>query len=350
VQALGFAYAPEVATYHDASVESYTAHRFANSIKGQADSISFNLENALNYVDGSEQGPIYSGTDKYRSGFASIMAKERRQQIQDRAKAVFQYDWGQFFVRPTASLIAFDMMTDFRSTAGYQNYPSRYDANGGSDVGYRLTDSIALTAGYRYGHQYQQALPKAIDPYQFASSSDYHRALLGVEGKPWNWLTFSAQGGPDFRSYAESADVSGRHPTTYYGEAAVTAGITSKDSVALKYKQWQTVAYTGKLPYFDSNYELSYRRKLMHGLSAELAGRIASYDFTPGSDPGKSNQRNDYLYAVSPGLTYAFTPNLSANLAYTLQLGRNVEDNPPGGAQYREFNRNLVSCGLAFGF
>ena len=74
LQSLTFGYAPDLAVYHDASVESYNAHRFANAIKGKTDSFSFNLENALSYVDGSQVAPIYSGSDSSRNsnggGFA----------------------------------------------------------------------------------------------------------------------------------------------------------------------------------------------------------------------------------------------------------------------------------------
>jgi opacity protein-like surface antigen len=350
LQGLSVEYAPEVATYYNAPAESYAAHRVATSIQGQTESVSFRFENALNVVEGSDQGPIYSGDDKYRSVFGSMMAKERRLQIQDREKSSFEYDWDRCFVRPTASVLAFDMMTELRSATGYQNYPSRYDANGGVDFGYRVSDGVAITVGARYGHQYQQMLPYAIDTTQKASSSDYERALFGLEGKPWKCLTLALQGGPDFRSYAATAAVSDRNPTTWYGEAVAGAELTPNDSLSLKCKAWQFVSFTGRVPCFDSNYELCYRRKLTHALTLDLAGRVASLDFTSGSDPKGSNLRNDGLYTISPGLAYAITPNLSANLAYSVQLARNLENNPPGGAQYRDYDRDLVSCGVTYRF
>jgi opacity protein-like surface antigen len=54
-------------------------------------------------------------------------------------------------------------------------------------------------------------------------------------------------------------------------------------------------------------------------------------------------------YTLTAGCRYAFTPNLSAELTYALNLGRNVQDgvtNP----QYREFDENLVSLGAVFKF
>jgi long-subunit fatty acid transport protein len=85
-------------------------------------------------------------------------------------------------------------------------------------------------------------------------------------------------------------------------------------------------------------------------LTLDLIGRVNSYDFTCGSDPNNANLRNDYLFSVSPALTYSFTPNLSVNAAYVIELGRNFQDNPPGGAEYREFNHNVASLALTYKF
>jgi len=283
------------------------------------------------------------------------MPRERRRQIQDRAKIVIQYDLGQFFVRPAAELLLYDMMTDLRNTTpypGYQNYPSRNDVNGGADVGYRLSKDLAVTVGYRYGNQYQRQMPVSVDSSQYDSSNDYQRALVGLEGKPWKWLTFSILAGPDFRSYGANAGVSDRTPTTYYGEANVVAKFSPNDSLAFKYKSWRFVSYSGRMPYTSGDYDLSYRRKVTKSLTLDLTGRVGTSDFTCGYDPTPklANQRDDVIFVVSPGLTYSFTPNLSVNFAYTLQVARNMQDNPPGGAPYREFNRNLVSGGALFKF
>lgn len=349
-QVLSLVYSPEADIYHNAPDESFDAQRVADSVKGQAGDFSFSLDNAFTYVDGSETAPTYLGDDKYRSGFASVVAKERRKQIQERTKAALQYDWNAFFVRPTASVLYYDMMTILSSTAGYQNYPSRADINGGADLGYRLTKDLAVTLGYRYGHQYQQQLPAWIDATRFASGSDYQRVLVGLEGKPWRWLTLAMQGGPDFRNYDSTAAVTDKNQVTYYAEATATADLTANDSLSLKYKQWRFVAYTGRLPYFDSNYELAYHRKVTSQLGFDLGGRVASYDFTCASDPKESNQRNDYLFSLAPGLTYAFTPNFSMTASGSIDFGHNAQDNAPGGANYREFEHNLASLGATYKF
>ena len=349
-QTLGFGYNPEADFYHNAPDETYNVHRVSSLIKGKADNFSFSLDNGFIYVNGNETAPTYLGADANRSGFASVVPKERREQIQERTKAVLQYDLDSFFIRPTASVLYYDMMTTLSAATGYQNYPSRADVNGGTDLGYRLTQDLAVTLGYRYGHQYQQRMPAFIDSNQFASGSDYQRVLVGLEGKPWHWLTLAGQAGPDFRHYDSTAAINDRDDITYYAEASATAEITGQDTLSFKYKQWRSVAYSGRLPYFDSNYELNYHRKLTRQLAFDLTGRIAAYDFTCASDPKNKNQRNDYLYSIQPGFTYAFTPHFSVTAAGSIDFGVNAQDNAPGGANLREFEHNVASVGATYKF
>ena len=131
------------------------------------------------------------------NAYATCAPREHREQFNDRGTVAFQYDCDKWFVRPTASLLYYDMMTKKIDVTGYQNYASRYDINGGPDFGYRVEPQMAVTLGYRYGHQYQEQF--GFSPY--SSPSDYQRVLVGIEGKPWKWLEMKLQGGPDFRSY-----------------------------------------------------------------------------------------------------------------------------------------------------
>lgn len=357
LQVLSLGYAPDFVVYHDQSSESFNAHRLAATLKGKAGAFSFNLDNGFNFIDGSETAPVYSRTlhDDQRSAYSTSAPRERREQIQDRAKIVLQYDWKKCFIRPTATLLYYDLMTDQRTNAGYQNYCDRYDVNGGLDFGYKITPAMAVTLGYRYGHQYQEEYPTAIDATHTSSPSDYHRVLFGFEGKPLTWLTFSVQAGPDFRSYpattaSHTTPLGDKNPVTYYAESSLTATITPSDALTFKYKQWQFVASTGKLPLFDSSYDLSYRHKFGKSLTLDLGAKLASSDYTVAS--GTSSLRNDAMWTGSAGLTYAFTSHLSANLAYVFDLGRNQQDVLAAGQteKYREFDRNLISLGAAWKF
>jgi hypothetical protein len=150
-------YAPDFAFYHHEPIESYSSHRFTNIIKGKWDSFSFNADSVLFFVSGSREGPTYPGG--FLNAWSTVLPRWRRQQLSGHAVVDFQYDHDQWFVRPTASLYAFNMMTKFFEVTGYQNYVDRYDVNGGADFGYRVQPQLALTVGYCYGHQYQEQFP-----------------------------------------------------------------------------------------------------------------------------------------------------------------------------------------------
>jgi opacity protein-like surface antigen len=346
-----------------------------DSLKGKAGAFSFSLENAFLYNDGNHQAPIYALNqgaaaagqyDKYRNNYAHALARERLAQIQDRLAVVLQYDWDKIFVRPVASLLDYDLMTDWHNSGlspwkGYQNYVSRYDVNGGLDLGYRLTPKLAATLGYRYGSQYQQQFPTAIDTDNHYSSSDYQRVLLGLEGQPWHWLTVKLAGGPDFRSYNSMTPINDHNPVKYYGEAVLTATLTPSQSLTFNYKQWQWVSSTGKVPYLDSTYALTYHWNATRQLGLDLGGKVLEADYTVGNENAvtvssqNSSLRDDLEYEVSAGATYAFTPHFSANLAYTYDQGDSALHNLPAGnlansAPWRSFERQLVSLGMQYKF
>jgi len=187
-------------------------------------------------------------------------------------------------------------MTDWHNGAtpgyaGYQNYVDRSDVNGGLDFGYKVTEDLAVTVGYRYGHQYQQAMPDTIDTLtvhgqQAQSSADYQRLLLGVEGKPVKWLKVELQAGPDFRNYAANTEthitpVNDKNPVKLYGEAALAAEVTANDSLAFKYKGYQWVSGTGTTPYFESSYDLTYRAQYY-----TVRGLVHHVDFRGKPRPG----------------------------------------------------------------
>ena len=361
LQTLSLVYAPDFAIYHDASLESYNAHKIANAIKGKTGDFSFSLDNAFLFNDGDSQGPTYAldqssvaldQADKNRSAYATAAARERREQIQDRATVTLQYDVDKFFVRPTASLLFYDLMTDWHNTSkapykGYQNYADRADVNGGADLGYKVTKDLAVTVGYRYGHQYQQAYTANVDSATYQSSSDYQRILVGVEGKPLKWLTVKLAGGPDFRDYNSVAPVNDKHGVTYYGEGVLTATLTPSQTLSFTFKQWRWVSSTGKIPYFDSTYALAYHWNATKQLGLDLGAKFLDSDYTCGNV--SSSQRNDAVYVLSAGASYAFTPHFSASLGYTCNLGRNLQDNATYAA-YREFDQNVVSLSAQYKF
>ncbi len=178
LQVFSLAYEPSFAFYQSEPDESNNAHRVITQIKGSRGSLSFALDGSLSFIDGDRVAPTYPGG--LENAAATTAPRERRKQINSQATAHVQYDAGAWFVRPTASLLFWDMMTKLLDVEGYQTYVDRYEADGGVDVGYRVSSQFAITLGYRYGHQYQEKLP--FKPLQ--SSNDYQRILVGAEGKP----------------------------------------------------------------------------------------------------------------------------------------------------------------------
>ena len=346
LKTLSLSYTPDFSFYHNEPSENFEAHRFNAIARTKQDALSVNLENSFAYIHGSDFGPTYPGG--YVTAYNVGAPRERRKQIQDRAVVSFQYDCEKWFIRPTASLLYYNLMTEQINVTGYQNYVDRYDVNGGSDFGYKFRPQMAATLGYRYGHQFQQQL--SFSPY--SSPSDYQRVVIGLEGKPWDWLALKIQGGPDFRAYAgNSAEhitpVNNPHLITYYGEASLIATISSKDAVSIKYKGWQWVSSVGRVPYFDSTYAVNYHRQINSKFGLDLGGRLLTADYSSGNLP--ACKRDDWQYTVSADLGYAVNAHASIHLAYVLDLGRNAQSAIPN-PDTRDYDHQLISLGTMLSF
>jgi hypothetical protein len=363
-----FALAHNQAPYNEPS-QNYDAHKFGTVIKGAVDDFSFSLSNAFLYNDGSKTAPTYamnqSGAagefDKYRDHYAYVPSRERANQFQERETTVLEYDLGPVFIRPTDTLLLYDMNTALHNTSkapyeGYQNFVDRYDINGGLDFGYKVATNLAVTVGYRYGSQYQQQFaPSITSDYTNYSSSTYQRVLFGLEGKPWDWLVLKLDGGPDFRDYNSHAPISNLHPTKYYAEASLSAAISANQSLTFNYKQFEWEASTGYIPTWDSSYDLDYHWNVNKRLGFDLDAKIQEYDATGGNDVATGTDpslRTDRMYTLSPAATYAFTPQLSATLSYEFDAANNELYTLPAAnhAGYRNFIHQVVSLGLLYKF
>jgi len=335
LQALSFAYEPGFSMFTDASAENNNAHRIVGKLKAKSDNFSFNIDNTFTYIDGSSIAPIYSGPDSGRSSYAHALPRERRNQYQDRAKLDFQMDFDPFFIRPAGFFQYWDMLTVQRNVSGYQNWVDRYEANGGLDVGRKISSQIALLLGYRYGRQYQDFVINS----KYSSTNDYHRTFIGLEGKFFGWLTLSVYGGPDFRSYDDTAPVNDHSQVNFYGETALTAQLSKQDAVTFRYKGNRWMSSTGQVPTFDTNLDLGYRHKFDMPLIWNLGCQIKNADYTVGNltTGSGTSLRNDWLYAFSTGLSYEFNSHIGVNVNVLANLGRNEQSGVSNFA-YREFD------------
>jgi hypothetical protein len=365
VKALTLVYAPDFNFYHYAPQESYCAQRLNDFVKVSAGNGTFTLTNSFLDNIGSRNAPIYSDSqtggntdDRFRNFYAFAVPRERRDQYQDRGTVALQYNMDRFFIRPSATTIYYDLKTVFHNAAaapyiGYQNFPDRYDVNGGADIGYQWTPKFAVLLGYRYGHQYQQQIPLADSADQHFSTSDYQRALVGLEGSPWSWFTMKLSAGPDFRYYNPNAPVNNRHDVFLFVEGSATATITPSQSLSFYTKEWEWVSSVGLVPYYDSTYMLNYHWNASKQWAFDLGGKILRASFNSGNDLAGTapSLRDDIQYTVSLGATYAFTPNLNARVAYNYDIGRNLKNLAPQfEPEYRDFDHQLVSVGLQYQF
>ena len=354
VRTLSFVYAPDFAFYHEQPKETNTAHRLTTAFNGKSGDISYTLDNAFIFVDGSDEAPVYTGLDLNRSAYATAMPRERRRQTQDRAKVTVRYDANSWFVRPCASIIDYDLMTRLSAaTAGYQNYADRYDFSAGADAGWKVNKQVALTLGYRAGYQYQQQFPIGIDATHLSSPSHFQRVLLGIEGKPLKWLSVSIQGGPDFRSYianssSHTTPIGNPDLVKFYGEGSITAELSTNDTLSFKFKEWEWVSSTGKVPYYEGSQELAYRRKLTPKLTLDLSAKYGFSDYNVGNAVPAS-RRFDKIYSGTLAVGYVVNMHLSCSIGYALDLGRNAEDNIPN-PQYREFDHHVISVSAVYKF
>jgi hypothetical protein len=333
VQAFSIVYAPAFGIYHGESDESNDAHRFLTKLEGREGSFSFDLDGALSFIDGERMAPTYPGG--LENAAAATAPRERRRQLNSQGTVDLRYDAGPWFVRPSASLLFWDMRTKLLDVEGYQNYVDRYEIGGGADVGRRVTSQFAVTMGYRYGHQYQEKLRfHSLD-----SSNDFQRVLVGVEGKPWPWLELNLTFGPDFRDYGSRAAVRDKDRVTYYGHGTVTATLSDSDRVSFNFNEWLWTSQLGQIPYFDSSYGLSYVHRFEKGLEFETGGVVHRYDYTLGDAP--SSARDDLELIALAAVRYAFNSHASADLSYAFHRGCNLLDEVTHSST-RSFERHLV--------
>lgn len=369
VQTFSLVYQPERFSYQDASAENYTAHRIGTTLKGKSGSFSFSFDNAFLYVDGNKVAPFYAlnqlagvdanQNDKFRNNYAHSVARERRNQSQDRYTALVQYTVGNFFVRPVSSLVFFSLNTELHNTSaapykGYQDYADRFDINGGVDFGFKVKPDLAVMFGYRDGYQYHQQFPLAVNADRHFASNHYQRFLVGLEGKLSKTVTLKLAAGPDAHDYGPDAPINHPRTTRLYGEGTLSVALPDNQSLAFTYKQWMFVASTGLVPYVDSTYGIAYHWSANKQWGLDLGLKLQEANYTMGNDVAGSapSLRDDLDYGASAGVSYAFTPHLVLSVAYNYDSGKNGVSNLAANFQpdYREFTHQLTTFGVQYKF
>jgi Putative beta-barrel porin 2 len=334
--ALNFSYAGDYAFYHSTSTETNQRHTFAQQIAGKSGNGSFSIENSFIYVDGRQSAPQY-GT---YSAYGTAIARERRNQIQDRTKFVLRYEFESWYLGAVANVLYYDLNTPFHQSAGallgWVNWVDREDLNFGFDLGYKVSKIVSLWAGYRRGQQKQQQLPWDLHH----NESVYDRVLIGAKGTLAPWLKVDLQIGPDIRTYTDAPNLNilGSDHTWLYTENTITADLSKDDSLSFTNKIWHWVSSSGVTSYRDTSYALT----LKHNFSSVLSGTVGAR--VQGSDYDLPALREDWLYGYTLGLRYNITKKSGLTLDYMRSLAKNrlSKITYPG----REFSQNGVSIGL----
>jgi hypothetical protein len=368
---LTFGYQGERADYHDLPSEDYTSHRFTDAIRGKDGDFSYSFDNAFLYVDGNKLAETYAANqlsgaaanqgDKYRNNYAHSVARERRNQYQDRYNAQVQWNFAHnlLFLRAVSTLTNYKLNTDLFNTSkapylGYQDYINRWDINTGGDLGLNIAPNFALTVGYRNGNQNQDQFSPLINSDQHYSSNHYQRLLFGFEGQPLKWLAVKFAAGPDFRDFNPNTPIIHDRTTRYYGEGTATATFSKNQTLTFTYRQWIFVSSTGLVPYDDISYALLYHLGLTDSLGIDLGARYLEANYRLGNDTAGSapSLRDDLEYEGSAGLSYLVIPHLTASIAYVYDKGENGLTTLPASLDpaYRDFNHGVTTLTLKYSF
>ncbi|MCX5797418.1 MAG: hypothetical protein NTY77_18155 [Elusimicrobia bacterium] len=335
-----FSYAPEIARFHSQPSENYAAHRGSLNLSGATDAASWEVLNSAVWIDGSDQGPSFTGGGDVPA-IGGIPIRDRRRALVLRNGFKATRTLGRWFVRPLFNSYVHDFRTrQFSSVGvhtGYENYISRYELSGGADLGFEAFAQTRLFAGYRVGRQHQGELLGAASPY----SNDYHRVLLGAEGSPAGWLKFNLAAGPDFRYFAPGTAANfDRRKTLWYYDASLTLTPGLADVVALAAKRYAQPAFSSQSLYEDVVYDLDWKHRFCDQLTAGAGFRTyAGLWLQP-------VQRRDWIYTGSLSVSYKPRKGLGLDLAYSHDSVSSAVPNTSG----RTFMRNLVSLEGRYSF
>ncbi len=369
IKSLALTYQPETFIYAQSSEESYTAHRFNTTVKGEVGGIKFGLENAFLHNDGSKLALTYAlnqlagaagnQLDKFRSFYTQTPPRERRNQDQDRASGQMQYDAAKFFLRSVAALTYYNLNTRlFNSSVapykGYQDYPDRWDANAGVDLGLKLAEGFAVTLGYRFGYQHQDPFSSGISSDPHYSSNHYQRVLVGVEGKLAQWLNVKVGVGPDFRAFNPAAPISDLRTTRPFLEGSFTANLPAHQTLTGSYRQSVWVSATGIVPYTETVSSLAWHWNATKQWGFDLGARYLEANYQLGNDLAGSapSLRDDAEYEGSCGFSYALHSHLTASVTYVFDKGFNALHGLPQAfsPDYRNFTHGITGLSMLYRF
>jgi hypothetical protein len=332
-------YAPEINTYHAEPSESHVAHRGSLLFNGVVGIVTWQMQNSLTWIDGSEEGLTFGGPGG-APAIGGIPIRDRRAALIYRNSFAAFHKHGDWFFRPAISSYIHDFMTTERNPSAfpfYQNYVDRNDFNVGLDAGYQVFKDGYVFLGYRFGWQREPPLPGQNIDY----SNDYQRLLAGFEGKITGWLKLNLFIGPDWRDFNHHTPSGFQdHQVKLFVDGSMVITPTKSDSLILTAKQFEQPAFGTPSAYEDITYDVTWR----HTFSSKLAATAGFRAY--GGAWEKPVLREDWIFTPSASLAYKHDAHWSTDLSYSYDWADSLV---PGKAG-REFTRHLLSLGLKYAF
>ncbi len=337
--ALAAFYAPEVVTFHNEPHESHVAHRSGLNFSGKVAIVQWEQFNTLTIIDGNEVGLTFGGPGG-APAIGGIPIRDRRPAIVYRNGFRAYHPHGNWFFRPVAWSYVHDFQTELRPRSQYpfyQNYVDRNDFTIGLDVGYKAFKEAYLIAGYRFGFQDEPPLPGENIHY----SNDYHRFVLGFEGKVTSWLKIVGVVGGDWRDFAHHTPVGfADHQTRLYYDASIVITPGKQDTFTVVLRQFEQPAFGSPSVYEDITWDFTWK----HQFDAEwgFSGGFRAY----GGDWLPPVLRDDWIFTPCATLSYTRNKHWSGELGYSYDWAESAIPNTSG----REFTRHLGWISLKYAF
>ncbi len=333
------AYAPEVVTFHDEPSESHVAHRTGLIFNGVVGIVTWQIQNSLTWIDGSDEGLTFGGPGG-APAIGGIPIRDRRDALIYRNSFGAFHKHGNWFFRPAVSSYVHDFMTTERNSAAYpfyQNYVDRNDFNLGLDAGYQVFKDGYVFLGYRFGWQREPPLPGQEIDY----SNDYQRLLAGFEGKITDWLKLNVFIGPDWRDFNHHTPPGFKdHQVELFVDGSAVITLTKSDSVILTAKRFEQPAFGTPSAYEDITYDVTWR----HTFSDKLAATAGFRAY--GGVWEAPVMREDWIFTPSASLAYKHDAHWSAELSYSYDWADSLVSDRAG----REFTRHLVWLSAKYTF
>lgn len=320
--------------FHNEPGEDHTVHRGVLNWSTRFGDTSVESVNSIAGIDGSDVGPTWVAPGAVPAAGGPAV-RDRYDAIVYRNQLRVVHGIGDWFIRPAATWYAHDWGTDERNTRGYQNYADRTEWTAGPDLGLKLKPDLAVFAGYRFGQQSQEQVLRLPEQYD----NDFHRALLGLEGKVAPWLKACVVAGPEFRRYADTVPATfDRSRINVFVDAAVTVTPTVCDTVTLAARQFQQPGFSGCSAYTDLTYDFEWRHKLGKQVTVGLGARAYNTYFL------RPIKRNDWVLTPNVVVNYAATPhwNFEASAGHERGFTRNE------GFEGRDYDRTFVNLGVKY--